>query len=800
MYGLLFLCVSLIIFFLATLFLKDRNTSHAARFFNAFLTFCIIILSGAYLVSDYFTDSGIDESVLFHLMYGPEGSGFSELMLPMFAAGVFVIVAGVAAFIVFRILKPVPPGEMKARLWLAHLTLPAAIMLNPGTVDVLNVTAFNFFSKPSQLSFSRQYQKPSLGSYKKETLNLVFVYLESLERTYFDETLFPGLITRLRELENESLTFTNIHQVFGTDWTIAGMTASQCGIPLVTSSLGNSMSGMDRFLSGATCMGDVLNERGYDLTYMGGSSLDFAGKGKFYSSHGFSDLRGKAVLLPTLQDPSYRTGWGLFDDSLLDRAYERFESLAASGTRFGLFMLTLDTHHPKGHPSKQCAGKVYRDGKNPVLNAVLCSDFLVSEFVRKIRNSPYASNTLIVIASDHLAFPNTAWDKLQEGDRKNLLLVIDPKHSEYSKIVRAGSTLDIAPTVLSMLGYDVPAFGLGRDLLGSSATLVEQVKEPSKTLKGWRQQLAGFWDYPSIKEGVLVDGIRKHIRIADRVIKVPALLTLTENMAIEGIKFEFYSDKELISYVDEMPSETPFLWVDSCKKLKLFDRQPASAEFCLFAGRMGSDHELTMNVDDEVYLTRDMLADAIGGPVSAALFEERKRRLESMIEFGTDDVIVHKRSIYDPAALTSSILIRSSGFKAGPSFLASKDPGTMRVELTRGVSLIGITSTSEARIVSQIDPCSDGDQPTTAEPFSQVIDQYSSAFPAFAIVVHDSPYCTRDSLNPIFRGLPLTKWTDLRFRQPYIGIIPTKKDKTIEILGKKGSAIGLMLSNFAPTQ
>jgi hypothetical protein len=32
--------------------------------------------------------------------------------------------------------------------------------------------------------------------------------------------------------------------------------------------------------------------------------------------------------------------------------------------------LTLDTHHPDGHPSRSCDGSIYRDGSNPILNAV----------------------------------------------------------------------------------------------------------------------------------------------------------------------------------------------------------------------------------------------------------------------------------------------------------------------------------------------------------------------------------------------------------------------------------------------
>jgi len=266
MYSQLLLFVSITIFLLGVLFLKGRNTSHGARYFHTVLTFSTITLSGTYLISDYFTGSGIDESVLYHLRYGLDGAGFREYLGLIIFAVVLIIVGVFGAFIVFRMFEPVlHEGTKSSKHWIVHGILPVAVIVNPASIDILKLTSPMSFSRSSQLSFNTQYQIPNLDSDTKKTLNLVFVYLESLEQTYFDEHIFPELITELRELQKESLTFTNINQVFGTGWTVAGMTGSQCGIPLVTPSLGNSMSGMDRFLSEATCMGDKLNDKGYHL-------------------------------------------------------------------------------------------------------------------------------------------------------------------------------------------------------------------------------------------------------------------------------------------------------------------------------------------------------------------------------------------------------------------------------------------------------------------------------------------------------------------------------------------------------
>ena len=60
----------------------------------------------------------------------------------------------------------------------------------------------------------------------------MYIYGESLERTWFDNNAFPNLTPELGALKNESLDFSHTAQLPGTDYTIAGMVASQCGIPL----------------------------------------------------------------------------------------------------------------------------------------------------------------------------------------------------------------------------------------------------------------------------------------------------------------------------------------------------------------------------------------------------------------------------------------------------------------------------------------------------------------------------------------------------------------------------------------
>ena len=137
--------------------------------------------------------------------------------------------------------------------------------------------------------------------------NLVYIYAESLERTYFDTELFPGLADELNALRTDSIDFSNTQQLPGTGYTIAGMVASQCGIPLFAPFDGNASSAVSTFYPENVCLGDVLKAAGYSNYFYQGAELAFAGKDTFLKSHGFDHVYGFKELREQVADPSYKT-------------------------------------------------------------------------------------------------------------------------------------------------------------------------------------------------------------------------------------------------------------------------------------------------------------------------------------------------------------------------------------------------------------------------------------------------------------------------------------------------------------
>lgn len=580
------LSAALLLVGLALLVFSPRRPAYTAGVL--ILAVASLLLATAHYVADYFTAEGVNEAVIYHVRYGLGGAGFGEYAGLIAAAIGAVALSSAALWWVTRRRRALAGVLAAGGNPAALLCLCASVAIQPASAALLQILpevapARAIAESPGDRAlaaeFERHYREPraaALGSPR----NLVFVYAEGLERNYFDESLFPGLLPALRALEREAVSFTGIGQVAGTNWTIAGMVASQCGIPLFTPADGNAMTGMDSFLPAATCMGDLLKRDGYRLAFYGGAHLRFAGKGKFYATHGFDEIAGRTELVPRLPDPKYFNSWGLYDDALLELAYGRLAELGRGRQPFALFLLTLDTHHPDGHVSRSCASAPYGDGSNPILNAVHCTDRLLGEFVRRIHGAPWGKDTVIVIASDHLALRNSAYERLTSKPRRNLLMVIDPRRGGGQRVATPGSTLDVAPTVMSFLGYEA-AVGLGIDLLGADAASVARAAVVHSRLEAWREPMARFWAFPRIERFLEVDAERRVLSIDGRSFSTPALVELDAGLQTV-MRFPRAS-----AAAEEVVRETdgrPFVLVAPC-----ISKDPGLPEWrtCLFAGRDG---------------------------------------------------------------------------------------------------------------------------------------------------------------------------------------------------------------------
>ena len=563
-----------------------------------------VILNITLYASNYFTGDGINDAVLYTLTNSLTGAGVSKYILPAIGLiAVLVAVFGLLAWVLRRRRQAHHLGYSLLALVLALASVDASPAFRQITELVKSQT------RDGDPDFATYYKEPN-KTIPDPQLNLVYIYGESLERTYFNDDAFPQLAPELSELKNEGVDFSKTMQLPGTDYTIAGMVASQCGIPLFAPFEGNASASMSSFFPQNICLGDILKNSGYENYFMQGANLRFAGKDVFLKSHGFDHLYGAEELKSVVADPNYRNDWGFYDDTVLDQVWQKYETLSREGKRFSLFALTVDTHHPDGFVSRTCQRKSYAfEGKpNQSFSAVTCSQEHIAALINKIKASPYFKNTVIVVSSDHLAMNNTAYKYLSKQDRENLFFILRGDKPQQEVVAVKRSTMDNGATVLDILGGD-NFIGLGRSSLSGQSLSTVFLNMKEKVL-AWKPDIIRLWNFPTKIDDFTIDQQKKTIAFSGSRFHLPLLLRVGDKK-IEPLPESEYSAPLRFQLADFAPRDN-FIWVDNCYKMaRLWSPALAlSTDLCVSQGQLGGEQKV-QRVDKATWQGKAAFRDTV---------------------------------------------------------------------------------------------------------------------------------------------------------------------------------------------
>lgn len=554
-------------------------------------------LTALEIVSYRLTGIGFNQAVVYHLEYGLDGAGFKEFVGLIVKGSIALVTSvGIWAWLIWT--KKTLFGGSNKYNFVRSVSVILLTLLTIATHPTLHSIIHVLNPEETDSPIVDFYQTPSITQSPLNPPNIVWIYGESLERTYMNEDVFPGLMPNLKKLEQESLSFTDIAQVGSVGFTIGGIVASQCGVPLITSGgHGNSMGSMPTFLPGAVCIGDLLRRNAYQLAFFGGADPNFAGKGKFLKTHGFQEVYGKEQLIPQLKDRSYVSDWGLYDDSLFELAAARHKELVQSKKPYGLFVLTLDTHHPYGHIPKACEAIKWGDGKNPMYNAVACSDKLIADFVKEA--SERDPNTLFVIASDHLAMWNYAYDQLAPLERRNLLMFYQPGKVKPSTNSRQGTTYESGVTALDLMGFQTNGIGIGRSLVRKDSTMRETLKDPEKTLAGWSSEFRKLWRVPNNPTDLLIDPRRKLVSFSGFQFPMPIIIDIAPQEKSPKLLFGDVHLSLSDAFLN-LSQETRSIWLDSCDKVRSVAKHENNGDpnkYCLWDDKVREIFQIDQTMD-----------------------------------------------------------------------------------------------------------------------------------------------------------------------------------------------------------
>lgn len=527
------------------------------------VTIVTLLAFAFWYISNMFTGNGVNDAVFYHLLNSSEGVSVDDLIPKIKAASFFIaIILFLTIYCILIKLKKIKSLNLPISFFL-YLMAFISILFSSFSINIYNATKESFFSKGNAEAVKNEYIIPDKNLDKK--YNYVFIYAESLERTFRDlegENYLP----HLSALADNYANFTNVIQPAnrGFGWTMAGMVNTQCGIPLVMEQ-GNAGGNLSQFLSNASCIATWLTKQGYRTEFLRGSQKEFAGGDKFFSQHGWNRQDDLNYFVNNgLASPDQISSWGVHDDVLLNHAWMEFNRLEKSQQPFLLSFLTVNTHSPDGLFLSNCQNKVGVNTDYAMLSAVQCSDYLLSEFINKIINSPSFDNTIIVLVSDHLMMENDAsafLDKNKDQRRNNFIVI--KKGINPVKNNTAGTLMDVWPTVLDISGSENKYFGFGRSLNSNQESKYVTDYKLGKNAD-YLAFASNLWGVISLKDKIFQSGDK--LQMGSQKFSLPIYSSINNNN-LDSLWFEAFA-KNILKITSKKHS---FFYANFCKNIGIDD-------------------------------------------------------------------------------------------------------------------------------------------------------------------------------------------------------------------------------------
>ena len=458
----------------------------------ALSTFAILI----YLLADKFSLNGLDEAFYAHI-----GHVFDLSQLVRFwpETLTFIIISLGLLFIFLRLdrkLSDVSHQNNKLLLrnicrLLAPVIVAVSILLNPFFLQLANsyqkTKLHSKFALPENFNDIDQLAPPITYTSPIITPNFVVIFAESLEDSFINAQTYPKLMPKTRELiDSRGFRIKGIKEVTLSNWTDAGLVAALCGASMTIDysdyTFGDRAETefiQDRIkaanIIGESCIGDILSKDGYSMNFYGGSDFGEESKTLLFRSQGFKSVTLNKTIEESLGGKLPKTEWGIYDDSLLKHVMKRVTSYSEHTQPKGEVLLTVDTHVP-GYISPTCVDEEGNRPTDQFLKSVNCADMLISEFITNLLESPQHADTVIFLISDHLHRGELPGLKIARNNRDYLFAVFNSRQKlSGNTITKIGTALDIGPTILAHLGYEIKTLNFGRNLMSSNPTLAESI-------------------------------------------------------------------------------------------------------------------------------------------------------------------------------------------------------------------------------------------------------------------------------------------------------------------------------------
>lgn len=201
---------------------------------------------------------------------------------------------------------------------------------------------------------------------------------------------------------------------------------------------------------------DLLKQRGYDTSFIYGGESHFDNMRSFFLGNGFTTI----VEQKDFANPVFKGSWGASDEDLMAKADQTFRALHQEGKPFFSLVFSSSNHDPFEFPDNRI--ELFEQPKQTRNNAAKYADYAIGEFFKRAKQSAYWQDTLFLVIADHDS--RVGGTSLVPIPRFHIPGVIVGDGIAPKKDPRIVSQIDMAPTLLSLMGISADYPMLGKDL------------------------------------------------------------------------------------------------------------------------------------------------------------------------------------------------------------------------------------------------------------------------------------------------------------------------------------------------
>jgi len=284
-------------------------------------------------------------------------------------------------------------------------------------------------------------------------LNLVIIVEESLGAEFVGSLGGLDLTPNLDRQAASGLWFTNLYatgirSARGLEAVVSGFTPTSA----------RSVVKLGKSQRNFFTLGQLLSREGYDTSFIYGGESQFDNMRRFFMNNGFD----RVIDEDDYVDPVFTGSWGVSDEDLFNRAHQEFSK--PTERPFFSLVFTSSNHSPFQFPDGRI--ELYDETKNTVNNAVKYADYALGQFIDNARKSNYWEDTVFLVVADHNS--RVYGSELVPISRFHIPGVILGGSIQAGVVDDVASQVDLAPTLLSMIGIDAEHPMIGHDLTRQS--------------------------------------------------------------------------------------------------------------------------------------------------------------------------------------------------------------------------------------------------------------------------------------------------------------------------------------------